>query len=215
MRNKVCLTYIVSMAAFDQICCRRTVSVIASPERTQKEKMETQLYSFTRFLCLCFRELAIVLNYSWLLRCIAGNWVKVRPQNIPMVHCDTVLMAALETSMWLDITCNLQMAPWTQFFEVPVPEYNVDALNLATKVAPVPCEYVFCTSSKAFWPQPTASHIHTSMLLLRFNMAPEVDHPLFVNVLKCRWIRLRSLKSPWNSPRCLHHILSVKYDYFA
>lgn len=116
MRNKVCLTYIVSMAAFDQICCRRTVSVIASPERTQKEKMETQLYSFTRFLCLCSRELAIVLNYSWLLRCIAGNWVKVRPQNIPMVHCDTVLMAALETSMWLDITCNLQMAPWTHSF---------------------------------------------------------------------------------------------------
>ena len=32
-----------------------------------------------------------------------------------------------------------------QFFEVPVPEYNVDALNLATKVAPVPCEYVFCS----------------------------------------------------------------------
>ena len=97
MRNKVCLTYIVSMAAFDQICCRRTVSVIASPERTQKEKMETQLYSFARFLCLCCRELAIVLNYYAV--CIAGNWVKVRSQNIPIVHCDTALMAALETSM--------------------------------------------------------------------------------------------------------------------
>lgn len=82
--------------------------------RTQKEKMETQLYSFTRFLCLCSWELAIVLNYYAV--CIAGNWVKVRPQNIPIVHCDTVLMAALETSMWLDITCNLQMAPWTHRF---------------------------------------------------------------------------------------------------
>ena len=152
MRNKVCLTYIVSLAAFDQICCRRTVSVIASPGGHKKRKWR-QLYSFTRFLCLCSRELAIVLNYYAV--CIAGNWVKVRPQNIAIVHCDTALMAALETSMWLDITCNLQMALW-QFFEVPVPEYNVDALNLATKVAPVPCEYVFCSSSKAFWPQPTA-----------------------------------------------------------
>ena len=80
--------------------------------RTQKEKMETHRYSFTRFLCLCSREL-VVLNYNAVYKNVCG---KLGPQNIPIVHCDTALIAALEASMWLNLTCNLQMGLWTHRF---------------------------------------------------------------------------------------------------
>ena len=100
MRNKVCLTYIVSMAAFDQICCRRTVSVHGSKSRrTQKEKMETHLYSLTRFLCLCSRELAMVLNYYAVCKKVCGKLGQSSSQEHSHSDCDTALIAALETSM--------------------------------------------------------------------------------------------------------------------
>ena len=35
--------------------------------------METQLYSFTRFLCLCSRELAIALNYYAVCKKVWGK----------------------------------------------------------------------------------------------------------------------------------------------
>ena len=156
--------------------------------RTQKEKMETQLYSFTRFLCLCSRELTIALNYYAVCKKVCG---KLGQSSSPE-HSHSAPRRSTEGGFGDEHVTQYHVQPPNgpvnaQFFEVPVPEYNVDALNLDTKVAPVPFEYVFCSSSKAFLPQPTALHIHTSMLLLRFNMAPEVDQPWFVNVLKSTW----------------------------
>lgn len=80
---------------------------------TQKEKMETHLYSFTRFLCLCSRELAMVLNYYAVCKKVCGKLGQSSSQEHSHSDCDTALMAALETSMWLNLTFNLQMALWT------------------------------------------------------------------------------------------------------
>ena len=104
--------------------------------RTQKEKIETALFDYT--FSLCSRELAILLNYYAV--CIAGNWVKVRPQD---TH--SALRHSTDGSFGDEHVTRYHVQPPNgpvnaQFFEVPVPEYNVDALNLATKVAPVPCD---------------------------------------------------------------------------
>ena len=99
--------------------------------RTQKEKMETHLYSLTRFLCLCSRELAMVLNYYAVCKKVCEKLGQSSSQEHSHSDCDTALMN------------------WP-FFEVPVPGYNVDALFLATKVALVPWKFVFRSSSNAF-----------------------------------------------------------------